>query len=88
LFIGQTDVKSPSDFCTSHNALRLTEDQLESLSLANLDAPIFTVCEENYTAEQLGMHSQTNPVAFSSMNYDLNLTIEENEMNLRGERGS
>jgi len=77
LFIEETDVQRPSQFCSSERAPDLTPEQLSRISQAGLDA--------SSTLEKLGMLSQRDIDVSSSMNYDLNLTVEENEMNLRAE---
>lgn len=67
-FIGLADVKIPSEFCSSYRTLGPTQKQLESLSLAGLDAPSFR--DKHNTHEKLEVTSQTEHGASSSFEHD------------------
>jgi len=64
IFIGQTAVKSPLQFCSFKNVPELAPEQLSSSSL-------------HYSSLQTDNANQT--YASSSRNFDLNKTPEENE---------
>lgn len=85
LFIEKTDVQCPSQFCSSEREPDLTPKELSRISQAGLNAPSYTIIGGENILEQLGMTSKKDPGVSYSMNYDLNLTVEENEMNFRTE---
>jgi len=83
LFLDKSNagVQSPSQYCSPNRLPNLIPEKLQWLSQAGLDAPPVTV--EHNTPVQTGMKPQEDPNASSFTNYDLNLTVEENERNLR-----
>lgn len=62
-----------------------TLEHNEMTSKIDVDVPSSTETKENQTLEHK-ITSQTNPAASSSMEYDLNKTVEENEDILRRTR--
>jgi len=74
----QTGIQTPSEFCTSKNIPN--PSHVERLSEIGLDVPqsLIETDEEN-TPTHLGITSQIDSDASSSMGYDLNKTAEENE---------
>lgn len=68
------------EFCSPNRAPDLTSEELAKLNALGLIAPSSTKNDDDKTLEEAGMTTQTDTVASSSMNVDLNLTAEENEM--------
>jgi len=64
LFIDQTGIQSPLKFCSPNKTDSPSREELEKLSLLDLDAPSIEA-----------ITSQTD--ASSSMDFDLNFTTEE-----------
>lgn len=83
LFIGKSNpgVQGPSQYCSPNRLPDLTPQQLQLLSRVGLDAAPVTV--EHNTPVQPRMKRQQDPDASSSTKFDLNLTVEENERNIR-----
>jgi len=79
LFVGQTGVQTPSQFCSSERAYNPSLEELVRLSELDFDTLLSREIDVTNSPEYLEMASQTDPGASSSMDYDLNLTIEENE---------
>jgi len=79
---GSIVIQKPSHYCSLNKFPDPTSQELMRLSEIGLDIPSSTDIDEKNTTT--GMITPTDSDASSSMNYDLNLTMEENEENLRG----
>jgi len=75
LFVDQTGVQNPPQFCSPYRALDPSPDELTRLSALGLDAPLFTKSDENSSSKDLGMTSHTEEDVHISPEY-LRMTSE------------
>jgi len=83
LFLGQTGVQTPLEYCSSERTPNPSPEELVRLSDLGLDACLPEELNIINLEDHKEMASQTDIGASSSLKYDLNLTTEENEEMLK-----
>jgi len=76
-------VQNPLQYCSLNKAPSIAQEKLTQLSELNLGAPSLTKINKNNTPKDIRMTSQTDPGASSFKDFDLNLTTEEYNENIK-----